>query len=189
VTYRWSGQVLEPLDGMAFIGKNPGNQQVYIITGDSGNGMTHGTLGGLLITDLIMGKENPWAELYDPSRLMWRTPVDFTTEALNMAAQYADFFSKSELDTIYQLSTDQGAIINSGLKKYAVYRDNSSAFYAFSAICPHLGCVLQWNQDERSFDCPCHGSRFSCTGKLMNGPAMTDLKRIDEQEFSKKKIQ
>ncbi|HSB93780.1 MAG TPA: FAD-dependent oxidoreductase, partial [Flavitalea sp.] len=188
VIYRWSGQVLEPLDGMAFIGKNPGNENIYIITGDSGNGMTHGTIGGILVTDLIKGTQNPWAEIYDPSRLMWRTPVEFVSEALNMAAQYADYFSKSELDTIYQLGTGEGAIINSGLKKYAIYRDENAAFHAFSAICPHLGCVLQWNQDERSFDCPCHGSRFSCQGKLMNGPAVTDLNKIGEEEFAKKKI-
>jgi glycine/D-amino acid oxidase-like deaminating enzyme/nitrite reductase/ring-hydroxylating ferredoxin subunit len=189
VIYRWSGQVMEPLDGMAFIGKNPGNEQVYIITGDSGNGMTHGTIGGMLVADLVKDRHNPWAEIYDPSRLMWRSPLDFVSESLNMAAQYADYFSRSELDTIYQLGTEQGAIINSGIKKYAIYRDENSAFHAFSAICPHLGCILQWNQDERSFDCPCHGSRFSCQGKLMNGPAITDLKKIEEEDFTKKKIQ
>jgi len=188
VSYRWSGQVLEPLDGMAFIGKNPGSERVYIITGDSGNGMTHGTIGGLLVTDLIRGIENPWADLYDPSRLMWRTPIDFASEALNMAAQYTDYFSKSELDTIYQLGNGQGAVFQAQIKKYAVYRDENSTFHAFSAVCPHLGCILQWNQDERSFDCPCHGSRFSSQGKLMNGPAVADLKEIAEDEFVKKNI-
>lgn len=186
VVYRWSGQVMEPLDGLAFIGRNPGNKEVYIITGDSGNGMTHGTLGGLLVADLIAGKENAWAELYDPSRMMWRTPVDFASESLSMVAQYTDWLSKSELDTIFQLSANEGAVMQSGVKKYAVYRDESSKFHAFSAVCPHLGCILKWNQDERSFDCPCHGSRFTCFGKLVNGPAISDLKEIDPNEFNKK---
>lgn len=186
--YRWSGQVMEPLDGIAFIGRNPGDDHVYIITGDSGNGMTHATIGALLLTDMINGKQNPWEELYDPARLMWKMPLDFASEALNMAAQYGDYFSRSDLTTIHSLQPGTGAILQSGWKKYAVYRDDASRVHAFSAICPHLGCILQWNADERSFDCPCHGSRFTCYGKLENGPAITDLKEIPEEDFKKKRI-
>jgi glycine/D-amino acid oxidase-like deaminating enzyme len=82
IIYRWSGQVMEPLDGLAFIGKNPGKQSGIHYNGDSGNGMTHGTIGALLITDLIQGKNNPWADIYNPSRLMWRTPIEFASDGL-----------------------------------------------------------------------------------------------------------
>src|SRR5688572_20200196 len=90
VPLRWSGQVMEPNDGMAFIGRNPGERNVYIATGDSGNGMTHGTIAGILLTDLIAGRENAWTTLYDPERKSVRAALEFTRENLNVAAQYAD---------------------------------------------------------------------------------------------------
>lgn len=179
IIYRWSGQVMEPVDSLAFIGKNPGSKNIYIITGDSGNGMTHGTIGGMLVTDLINEIENPWKDLYDPSRMMFRAPVDFAEEALNMAAQYGDYFSKGDIDSLSQLNQGEGAILGSGLKKYAVYRNESNKVLVFSAVCPHLGCILHWNGEEKSFDCPCHGSRFTCEGKVTNGPAVTDLKPLE----------
>lgn len=179
IIYRWSGQVMEPVDSLAFIGKNPGSKNIYIITGDSGNGMTYGTIGGLLVADLINGKENPWKDLYDPSRMMFRAPIDFAEEVLNMAAQFGDYFSKGDIDSISQLMQGEGAILGAGLKKYAVYRNEQDKVLVFSAVCPHLGCILHWNGEEKSFDCPCHGSRFTCEGKLTNGPAVTDLKPLD----------
>ena len=180
--YRWSGQVMEPLDSLAFIGKNPGNDNIYIITGDSGNGMTHGTLGGIIINDLISGNENPWAEIYKPTRIPLKVTGKFLREALNMAGQYADWISKGDVDSMNEISIGQGAIISSGFKKMAVYRDENNELHIFNATCTHLGCVVQWNADERSFDCPCHGSRFTTDGKVINGPATKDLERIDITE-------
>src|SRR5207244_3848090 len=99
VAFRWSGQVMEPMDGLAFIGRNPHDDpNVYIATGDSGNGMTHGTIAGMLLTDLIMGRENRWATLYDPSRISLRAAKDFAEENLNVAAQYADWVKPSEAE-------------------------------------------------------------------------------------------
>ncbi len=186
VLYRWSGQVMEPVDCMGFIGKNPGNDSIYIITGDSGNGMTHGTIGGLLVTDLINEKDNEWKSLYDPSRTMFRALVDYAEEALNMAAQYGDYFTKGDVDSVDQLAPGNGAVIGTGPAKFAVYKKEDSQVVVFSAICPHLGCILQWNGDEKSFDCPCHGSRFTCEGKLTNGPAVTDLKPVENSKFNRK---
>lgn len=177
VRFRWSGQVMEPVDGIAFIGRNPGDKNVYIITGDSGNGMTNATLGALIIPDLIEGKENKWASLYDPSRLMFRAPLDFADELLNMATQFGDYLSRGDIDSIEELQSGEGAILGR-LRKFAVYRDPQQGLKVFSAICPHLGCILQWNKLELSFDCPCHGSRFTCEGKLMNGPANKDLEEM-----------
>lgn len=176
--YRWSGQVMEPIDALAFIGRNPGDKNIYIATGDSGNGITHGTIAGLLITDLIVEKENKWEKLYDPSRLMLHSLGDYLHEAGNMAAQYIDFFKGENVSAIDELATSQGVVISEGLKKVAVFKNTNGTLNTFSAICPHLGCVLQWNGSEKSFDCPCHGSRFTHEGKLINGPANTDLKKI-----------
>lgn len=178
VLYQWSGQVMEPIDAMAFIGKNPGDDNIFIVTGDSGNGMTHGTIGGLLITDLINGTDNPWEELYDPSRITAKAAGEFIREAGNMAAQYADWMKKGDVDNIYDLVPGEGGILSQGLRKYTVYRDESGNVHTCSATCPHLGGILTWNPDEKSFDCPVHGSRFTAEGKVINGPAISDLKKV-----------
>ncbi|MDF2448434.1 MAG: puuB 1 [Bacteroidota bacterium] len=179
IEYKWSGQVLEPIDSLAFIGKNPGSDNIYIITGDSGNGMTHATLGGMIITDLIIGRDNPWSELYDPSRITLKTTGDYLHEAGNMTAQYVDWITGSEIKEAENLKPCQGAVINSGMKKIAVYKDENNEIHACSGVCPHLGGVLKWNDDEKTFDCPVHGSRFTVGGTVINGPAVSDLKKID----------
>jgi Rieske Fe-S protein len=182
ISYRWSGQVMEPLDSLAFIGRNPGNENIYIITGDSGNGMTHGTIGGLIITDLINGKENLWAEIYKPTRIPLKVAGTYMREVLNMAGQYSDWLSKGDVQSFEEIANDEGAIISSGLKKLAAYRNEHGELHVFNATCPHLGCVVQWNADEKTFDCPCHGSRFSKEGAVINGPAVSDLKIINLKE-------
>ena len=183
IVYKWSGQVLEPLDSLAFIGKNPGDENVYIITGDSGNGMTHGTLGGMIITDLILGRENPWASLYSPRRLPVKVPGTYLKEVANMAAQYADWITKADIKDADQLRAGEGAILSKGLKRYAVYKDEQNNIHACSAMCPHLGCVVHWNAEEKTFDCPCHGSRFTKEGTVINGPATADLKMVQVGEL------
>lgn len=175
IAYNWSGQVLEPVDMLGFIGKNPGDDNIYIITGDSGNGMTHGSIGAMLIRDLIMGEENPWTKIYDPSRITLSAGIDYLKEVGNMTGQYVDLVTAGDIESTDGLALGQGAIIRSGIKKVAVYRDEQNVVHAYSAVCPHLGCYVRWNADEKSFDCPCHGSRFSCEGKVINGPALSDL--------------
>jgi len=178
IIYCWSGQVMEPVDFMAFLGKNPGDENVYIITGDSGNGMTHGTLGGLIVSDLIEGKENKWADLYSPKRIPLKAPATYLSEVFNMAKQYGDFLKGGDIKELSELSAGEGAILSKGLQKIAVYKDQQGSVHAFSAACPHMGCVVQWNAEEKSFDCPCHGSRFTAKGEVINGPATTGLERI-----------
>ena len=176
ISYKWSGQVMEPVDSLAFIGKNPGNDNIYIITGDSGNGMTHGTIGGLLLNDLILGKENPWTTIYEPSRISFRTADDFIAEAGNMVSKMAKgWLGSGDVSDLKEIAPGEGAILSDGLKKVAAFRDKAGIAHTCSAVCPHLGGVLQWNNDEKSFDCPLHGSRFSPHGKVMNGPAISDL--------------
>lgn len=175
VDFRWSGQVLEPVDSLAFIGHNPHDENVYIATGDSGNGLTHGTIAGLLLAHLIIEGYHPWAKLYDPSRKTLQAAGEFAKENFNVAAQYGEWMMPGEVDSINQIPLDSGALIRDGLKKYAVYRDEQGKAHCYSAICPHLGCFVHWNQGEKSWDCPCHGSRFNVDGKVLNGPASSDL--------------
>jgi glycine/D-amino acid oxidase-like deaminating enzyme/nitrite reductase/ring-hydroxylating ferredoxin subunit len=178
--FQWSGQVMEPIDGMALIGRNPlDSDNVYVATGDSGNGMTHGTIAGVLLTDLIMGRPNRWADLYDPSRKTLGAAKEFARENLNVAAQYADLVTPGELDDVAKIGRGEGAVIRRGVTKVAVYRDDAGALHQRSAICTHLGCVVQWNSMERTWDCPCHGSRFQTDGHVVNGPAIRALPEAD----------
>lgn len=187
IAYRWSGQVMEPIDMLGFIGKNPGDDNVYIVTGDSGNGMTHGAIAGILIPDLILRINNPWSKIYDPSRITFAAASDFAKEASNMASHYLEFLTPGDIESTHNLIAGEGAIIRSGVKKIAVYRDEKQTLHSFSALCPHLGCYVHWNNDEKSFDCPCHGSRFTCEGKVVNGPAVSDLKALQvKSEFEHK---
>ena len=180
VEFQWSGQVMEPVDGLALIGRNPlDSGNVYIATGDSGNGMTHGTIAGMLLTDLIVGRANPWEKLYDPSRKTLGATKEFAKENLNVAAQYADLVTPGELDDASQIKAGEGAILRRGLAKVAVYRDDAGALHERSAFCTHLGCVVQWNSLEKTWDCPCHGSRFQTDGHVVNGPAIRALARPD----------
>jgi glycine/D-amino acid oxidase-like deaminating enzyme/nitrite reductase/ring-hydroxylating ferredoxin subunit len=182
VAYRWSGQVMEPVDGLAFIGRNPGDDNVYIATGDSGNGMTHGTLAGLIISDLVAGRRNAWAGLYDPARKSVRAAGAFARENLNVAKQYADLVTSGEADTVSALESGYGRIIRRGTHKIAVYRDEQDVLHHFSAVCPHLGCIVGWNAAEKTWDCPCHGSRFDKTdGHVLNGPAKSGLEKMKDE--------
>jgi glycine/D-amino acid oxidase-like deaminating enzyme/nitrite reductase/ring-hydroxylating ferredoxin subunit len=174
--YRWSGQVVEPADSLAFIGRNPGDHNnIYIATGDSGHGLTHATIAGILLTDLIMGRESRWTKLYDPSRMTPKGGVDFLKEATNYVAQYRDWVTPGETDDASNILPASGAIIRHGLRKIAAYRDEQGIIHEYSAICPHLGCIVSWNSTERTWDCPCHGSRFTARGKVVNGPALSGL--------------
>lgn len=178
VEFTWAGQVMETVDGLAFIGRNPGDKDnVFIVTGDSGMGMTHGTIAGMLLTDLIMGRENPWATLYDPSRKTLGALGTYLGEAVNMAAQYTDWLTGGDVHSADDIAKDSGAVLRRGLTKVAVYRDPAGKLHECSAVCNHLGCIVRWNAVEKTWDCPCHGSRFDPLGKVINGPANTDLAR------------
>jgi glycine/D-amino acid oxidase-like deaminating enzyme/nitrite reductase/ring-hydroxylating ferredoxin subunit len=176
VKFRWSGQVMEPVDGLAFIGRNPADaDNVFIATGDSGMGMTHGTIAGVLLTDLIMNRANPWAQIYDPARKTLSAVKDFAKENVNVAAQYSDILTAGDVDSIEQIGNENGAVLRKGLSKIAVYRDADGVVHSMSAVCVHLGCIVNWSSAEKTWDCPCHGSRYDALGVVINGPANTDL--------------
>lgn len=184
VEHRWSGMVMETTDGLAFIGRNPmDHENVYIATGDSGMGLTHGTIAGMLLSDLIQGRENPWEEAYNPSRkpVAGRAWRDYLSENLNVAKQYVrDWIPGGEADSADAVPRGEGAIVQRGLRKIAVYCDDGGGIHEMSAVCPHLKCIVHWNGLEKCWDCPCHGSRFDCRGEVISGPANAGLERIEE---------
>ncbi len=180
VQYHWSGQVMEPVDYMAYIGKNPGgDEHIYIATGDSGNGMTHGTIAGIILNELIQGRKHQWARLYDPSRVTLRATPEYLKENINVAEQYKDWFTKGDVDESAEIKPGEGAIIGTGRGKIAVYRDERGKIHQHSAVCTHLYCIVHWNDTEKTWDCPCHGSRFDPYGKVINGPAIVGLSPVD----------
>jgi glycine/D-amino acid oxidase-like deaminating enzyme/nitrite reductase/ring-hydroxylating ferredoxin subunit len=181
VDHRWAGQVMESIDGLPFIGRNPmDHDNVFVATGFSGLGMTGGTLAGIILSDLIRERENPWADLYDPARKATSLSSlrEFVKENLNVAGQYASLVTPGEVKSADEIPIGEGAIIRRGLKKIAVYRGADDKLCELSAICPHLKCVVEWNATEKTWDCPCHGSRFSSHGEVLNGPANSNLERL-----------
>ncbi|TEU30163.1 FAD-dependent oxidoreductase [Alkanindiges illinoisensis] len=179
--YQWSGEYAEPMDSLAFIGLTPFQKSVYMVTGDSGQGMTHGTIAGILVTDLILGRNNPWAELYDPSRrnLHPEAMLTMMKEGINANLQFADYLRSGEISSPDELDHGQGAIMSKGLRKIAVYKDDEGKIHQCSAICTHWKGVVRWNNAEKTWDCPLHGSRFNACGKLIQGPANKDLDPVE----------
>ena len=173
--FQWSGQIMESIDGLAFIGRNPNDDNIYIATGNSGMGMTHGTIAGMLLSDVLAGRSNPWTELYDPGRIRVRAATEFARENVNVAGQYMKWVKPGEVESVEEIIPGQGAILSKGATKLAVYRDSAGKAHIRSAVCPHLRCIVGWNSNEQTWDCPCHGSRFDRYGKVLNGPANTNL--------------
>jgi glycine/D-amino acid oxidase-like deaminating enzyme/nitrite reductase/ring-hydroxylating ferredoxin subunit len=172
---RWSGQVLEPVDYVGFIGLNPGNERIYVVTGDSGQGITHGAAAGLVISDLIQKGDSPWREVYDPNRKPVKALGEFLKENLTAAKSFAEYAAPGEISSFDELGPGEGAIVRDGFYKIAAYRDETGALTKRSAACTHVGCHLRWNSFERCWDCPCHGSQFSPEGEALNAPAFSPL--------------
>jgi glycine/D-amino acid oxidase-like deaminating enzyme/nitrite reductase/ring-hydroxylating ferredoxin subunit len=174
--YRWSGQVMETADGLAYIGRNTlGKSNVFIATGDSGMGMTHGTIAGLLLTDLIMGRDNPWERLYSPLRLKLRALPRLLKDEVAMARHYARWTGPAEGDDPWAIPPGEGRVVNWDGEKVAAYKGSDNQVCLMAAACPHLGGIVAWNDTEKTWDCGCHGSRFTCHGKVLSGPARDDM--------------
>jgi glycine/D-amino acid oxidase-like deaminating enzyme/nitrite reductase/ring-hydroxylating ferredoxin subunit len=175
VTHRWSGQTLDPIDYAAYSGRNPGNEHVFIHTGDSGQGITHGVVGSLLITRLIAGERCPWEAFYDPSRIPMSAAKNFVAENITTVKNFAEYIAPGELSSVEELQPGKGAVIREGLHKIAAFRDEDGKLHRVSAACTHVGCHLHWNSFERCWDCPCHGSHFAVDGTPLNAPALAAL--------------
>jgi glycine/D-amino acid oxidase-like deaminating enzyme/nitrite reductase/ring-hydroxylating ferredoxin subunit len=176
VIYKWSGQVMYPFDSLAYIGRNPMDKKnIYVVSGDSGNGMTYATIAGMLITDLINERQNKYEDLYSPSRFKLRAGNVLIGEFVGGLSSYFKKRPTHPNDTLESIASGEGKIVEIDGKKYGAYRDEGNLLHIVGAECTHMGCIIKWNNDEKSWDCPCHGSRFTSKGAVINGPANTDL--------------
>jgi glycine/D-amino acid oxidase-like deaminating enzyme/nitrite reductase/ring-hydroxylating ferredoxin subunit len=173
--HRWSGQVLDTSDYSADIGPKPGAERIFVVTGDSGQGMTHGALSGMLLRDLILTGTSPWQHVYDPARMPIRAAASFLRDRFSAAKDLAGSTAPGELVTFDELAPGRGAIVSEGLRKFATYRDESGRLHKLSPICTHSRCNVRWNSTETCWDCPCHGCHFSIDGEVLNGPARHPL--------------
>lgn len=186
----WSGQVYEPADFAPYIGQSPDYDHVFLVTGDSGEGLTTGAAAGLILRDLMAGRDNPWAPLYEPKRKPSRptTVGDYLMENLTVAKSVAehilpagnhDHDGEVEVASLDDIRPGQGALTRHGLGKVAAYRDPAGQLHACSATCTHAGCIVHWNSFETCWDCPCHGSQFDINGQVLQGPAVHPLHKVD----------
>ncbi len=175
VVATWSGQIMEPVDGPAHIGKSPTMENVYLCTGDSGEGLTHGTIAGLMIPQLVAGNSSAWERVYDPNRNHAHAAGKYLSEAGKTVAPYLDWIRGGDVQSIDEIPRGQGALLRRGLGIVAAYRDDAGECHLMSAACPHMKGVVQWNGVEKTWDCPCHGSRFDAYGTVLNGPAVTNM--------------
>jgi Rieske Fe-S protein len=182
IRYRWSTQDNKSVDGVPFIGRfHPGTEHVFVAAGFRGWGMTNGAVSGLLLADLITGVESPWAELYDPNRIKPLASVkDFAKLQVDaVKGLVVETFTPPEVDSVDEIKPGDGAIAKLNGDKTAVFRDESGALHCVSARCTHLGCIVAFNNAEKSWDCPCHGSRFDPDGAVLQGPANAPLASVD----------
>jgi nitrite reductase/ring-hydroxylating ferredoxin subunit len=183
IGYRWSGQVIEPVDGLPYIGRNAMSSHLHVATGYSGNGMTFSTLAGMILSDQILGRENKYTDLYSATRI---TPVasavDYVTENVDFPKYLVlDRLTRADVEegTSESVRPGEGGIFTVNGKKAAICRDREGRLHQLSPVCTHLGCDVRWNDAEATWDCPCHGSRFGPDGRVINGPATVDLSRLE----------
>lgn len=181
ITHRWSGQVIETPDGLPYIGMSADHQ--YTATGFAGNGLTFGTLGGMMMADAILGRVNPWTDLFSPGRkALGRGLWEYIKENADYPYyMIRDRFAGTESHSLRAVPRGEGQIIERNGEKVAAYRDASGAVTMSSAVCTHMGCLVAWNDAERTWDCPCHGSRFKTTGEVIAGPAGSPLPPVNDQ--------
>jgi Rieske Fe-S protein len=183
IDYRWSGQVLESTDGLPFIGESGPGQ--FSATGFGGNGMTFGTLAGMMAADWVVGTANPWSDLFSWSRSGLRAGgvQNFVKENVDYPyCRIRDAFTRASQRSMRSVRRGDGQVLEIDGRKVAVHRRPDGAFVQRSAICTHMGCVVAWNKIEQTWDCPCHGSRFAPGGAVVAGPAEAPLAPIEVGE-------
>lgn len=179
LAWQWSGQVMNAVDGLGYYGRNPGDtSNIFVATGDTGMGLTGGALAGMIVRDLMLDRENPFATVFDPARTPVSAVAEFVKEQMDVAAQYADWVTPGEVETPDAIAPNGGAIIRRGARKLAVSRSAAGEVTCLSAVCTHLGCIVGWNPSATTWDCPCHGSRFRPDGSVIHGPASAPLERL-----------
>jgi glycine/D-amino acid oxidase-like deaminating enzyme/nitrite reductase/ring-hydroxylating ferredoxin subunit len=188
IEYRWSTQDNVTVDRVPYIGKaSPGTDKLYVATGFGGWGMTNSTVSAMILSDLVMGRTNDWSSLYDPNRFKPLTSAkDLIVENVDVAKHFvADRVGLPDERDAGGIINDEGHIVEVDGEKVAVCKLDDGSVHSVSAICTHMGCVVSWNRAERSWDCPCHGSRFNYDGTVIQGPANKDLKKISLSDKEK----
>jgi glycine/D-amino acid oxidase-like deaminating enzyme/nitrite reductase/ring-hydroxylating ferredoxin subunit len=179
VTHSWSGQVLEPIDFAGYIGRDPDNDHIYLVTGDSGQGITNGALAGLLIPALFDGADHPWRKLYDPARATTRSLGDYVSENVTAVKSMAEHLGGPLHPSADSLKAGEGGLVRDGIGTIAAFRDEHGHLHKVSSACSHVKCVVHFNSLERCWDCPCHGSHFSVDGEVLNAPATAPLEPVE----------
>jgi glycine/D-amino acid oxidase-like deaminating enzyme/nitrite reductase/ring-hydroxylating ferredoxin subunit len=179
VAHRWSTQDTSSVDRLPYIGHLPrGGDHVWVATGFSAWGMTNGTLAGTLLADLLQGLHNPWAELYDPRRIeLGASAGKLVKENLEVAKELTTGFLRAAGGSPDDLGTGEAGVFLTRHGRTAAFRDEQGTLHAVSARCTHMGCSVRFNDAERSWDCPCHGSRFALDGAVLQGPAVEPLEQ------------
>lgn len=180
ITERWSAQLFDPSDGVPLIGVTPGGHNVYVATGYSGDGLPFGSVAAEVLTDLVLGHQDARAELFSPSRVKpLAGAAHFVKENVDVAKRFVtDRLNAKDASSLAELPPGSGQIVQLSGKKLAVYRDDGGQLHAMQALCPHMKCVVRWNAAEKSWDCPCHGSRFEACGQPLDGPTLSPLERV-----------
>ena len=181
VRHRWSGQVMEPVDYMPYSGRNPGNSNIYVHTGDSGQGITNGVAGALNIAALLFEQKARFAAVLDPGRKpkAGSSLADFISGRTKDVKNLAEYLTGGEVGSPDEILPGEGAILRRGASKIAAFRREDGTLVERSASCTHVGCIVHWNPLEKCWDCPCHGSQFEPDGAVINGPAIRPLNALD----------
>ena len=189
VNYKWSSQYFEPADGLPYIGQLPGHTgKIYAATGYGGNGMVYSSVAAMLLKKIILNEESPYPDVYNPNRIKPVAGfVNFIKHNADVVKQFAGkWFPHENLDELATLAPGEGKVVNYDNHKIALYKDDDGVLHAVNPICTHLKCEVKWNDAERSWDCPCHGARYSFDGKVLTGPADTDLETLEIRSLIEK---
>jgi nitrite reductase/ring-hydroxylating ferredoxin subunit len=178
IDHRWSAQDWSASDNLPYIGRMAGHDDgVFVATAFRKWGMTHGTIAAVIIRDLIAGRDNPWLDVYDATRIAPKQILKgLISENVSALKHFiGDRLHTDDRDAIEQLPAGDGTVARVSGQDIAAFRDDNGELHAVSAVCTHLGCLVNFNSAERSWDCPCHGSRFTIDGEVLEGPAVDDL--------------
>lgn len=189
IKYKWSSQFFEPADGIPYIGSLPGHTgKIYVATGYGGNGMTYSSVAAMLLKKIILNEESPYLELYDPNRIKPVAGfVNFIKHNADVVRQFAGkWFPHEELDELATLARGEAKVILFNNQKIALYKDEDGHLHAVNPVCTHLKCEVKWNIAEKSWDCPCHGARYSFDGAVLTGPADNDLELLEIRSLIEK---
>ncbi len=183
--YKWSSQYYESVDGLPYIGSFPGQEGVYLGTGFGGNGVTYGTVTALILRDKLLGRQSPYEDIFSPARIK---PVasfaNFVKENADVVSMFiGKRFSYEKITELAELAPGEAKTVKWEGTPLALYKDEKGKAYALDPVCPHAKCIVNWNSGEKSWDCPCHGARYSVDGSLLTGPALTGLTRLEWEKL------